>query len=267
MNLLTLLPSPPYGEMDQYFLDLPRVKVRQLRKSLGLPASYDVGILAGVIKELRSQIESDLKITVEDAVLATTHLAALYQDDVQDACSHAGIKYVIPKSMFQPMLFEPSSAYAGYGFGMCVKWRDEEECEREEFPSVEILSVHYSPTALTVTPVRVRTAIGAIEPEIGRLVSFELGSDARRRYASEEEYWMVVKGEIVKKMKEYPVMEIPERIILTGEGVDGKFRQVVEEAVIELVGSVPPISADGALVVTAKGAAEFRRRGKAPWSP
>lgn len=99
------------------------------------------------------------------------------------------------------------------------------------------------------------------------MVSFQLGSDARTKYASEEKYWMAVKGAIVQKMKEYPLMETPERIILTGEGVDGKFRQVLEEVVVELVGSVPPISAEDALVVTAKGAAEFMRRGKAAWSP
>lgn len=77
--------------------------------------------------------------------------------------------------MFHPMLFEPSSAYAGYGFGLCLNWRDEAECEREEFLSVEVLSVHYSPTALMVTPVRVRTAIGAIELGTGRCGEFSTG--------------------------------------------------------------------------------------------
>jgi hypothetical protein len=62
---------------------------RRLLKKAGLPASYHVGVLATVIKELRFQIESDLKITVSDAALATPHLEALYQDDVEDICENA----------------------------------------------------------------------------------------------------------------------------------------------------------------------------------
>ena len=254
--------------MDQYFLDIPRVAARRLLKKAGLPASYDVGILAGVIKDLRSQIEADLKITVVDATLTTTHLEALYQDDVEDVCEHAGFTYIIPKAMFQPILWEPSSVYAGYGFGLCEHWQDDAACEREleRMPSVKVLAVHYSAAALTSTLVTVRSAIGALEPSSGRLVSFELGSDAKRRYASSDEYWRTVKDAIVQNIEEFPVLERPVRIILSGKGVDGEFRRVLEEAMVELLGSVPPISADDALIVAAKGAAEFRRRGKAPWS-
>jgi len=55
-------------------MDQPRVLARTLAKKAGLPATPEVGILATVIKKLRSQIESDLKITVSDGTLTTTTL-------------------------------------------------------------------------------------------------------------------------------------------------------------------------------------------------
>jgi hypothetical protein len=59
-------------------------------KETGLPASIYFGILATVIKRLWAQIESDSGITVTDAVLATTHLEAIYEDDVEDICENVG---------------------------------------------------------------------------------------------------------------------------------------------------------------------------------
>ncbi|KIN00706.1 hypothetical protein OIDMADRAFT_146091 [Oidiodendron maius Zn] len=257
--------APPYGDMDEYFKDIPRVMARRTRKKAGLPASHDVGVLSGVIRELRSQIESDLGITISDATLTTTHLEALYQDDVEDICEYAKLKYIIPKAMFHPILWEASSAYAGYGFGLCKHWRNDTRCQEELFPSTHVLAVHYSRTALTSTLATIRTAIGALEPLSMRMVSFELGWDARKKYASEQEYWRNVKAAIVQRMVETPAMEKPKSIVLTGDMVDGEFRKALEEAVMEHMGRVPPVFAQDALVVAAKGAAEFRRRGQAKW--
>ena len=73
--------------MDDYFAGVSRVMTRRLLKKA---ASYDIGVLATVIKKLRFQIESGLKIAVSDAALAIPHLKALYQDDVEDICENAG---------------------------------------------------------------------------------------------------------------------------------------------------------------------------------
>jgi hypothetical protein len=96
--------------------------------------------------KLRSQIESDLKITVSDATLTTTHLVALYQDDVEDICEQAGFEYVIPKELYKPILWETSSAYAGYGFGLCEHWQNDTQCqiENNKFPFTPVFAVHYS---------------------------------------------------------------------------------------------------------------------------
>jgi hypothetical protein len=253
--------------MQEYFDDQPRVIARRLKKKAGLPASADVGALATVIKKLRLQIESDLKITVSDATLASPHLVALYQDDVQDICENAGIKYIIPNNLFKPMLWETSSAYAGYGFGLCEHWENETHCQQEEmeFEDMPVLSVHYSRRALTSTLATIATALGTWDPVDQRIENFNLGSDAKSSYSSHEEYWRAVKGAIVQRMVENPMLEKPRRIILTGDMVQGEFMQVLREVIKDYEGQVPPIFSEDAVVVAAKGAAELRRRGQAPW--
>jgi hypothetical protein len=57
--------------------------------------------------------------------------------------------------MFQPILWEPSSAYARYGFGLCEHWQDDAEGEREMMQSVRVLAMHY-------------TEVDASDDEVGR---------------------------------------------------------------------------------------------------
>jgi hypothetical protein len=253
--------------MQEYFDDIPRVLARRALKKAGLPASPDVGVLATVIKKLRSRIESDLKITLSDATLTTTHLEALYQDDVEDICENAGFKYIIPKSLFQPILWETSSAYAGYGFGLCEHWQNDTQCrlENNEFPFTPVLAIHYSRTALTSTHATIRSAIGTSEPWGFRVENFELGSDAKAAYTNEDDYWRDVKAALLQVMLKFPTMEKPVKIILTGDMVRGEFLHKLEEAMKDHMGRAVPIFSDDALVVAAKGAAEFRRRGQSPY--
>ena len=117
---------PPYEDDREYWADQPRQGARMALKTMGLPASYEVGVLAQVIKHLRSQLESDFGISISEAVFTSSHLLALYQDDLEDAAVNVGIKYVTPRWQFKPILWETATAYAGHGFGMCKHWRDED---------------------------------------------------------------------------------------------------------------------------------------------
>jgi len=75
-----------------------------------------------------------------------------------------------------------------------------------------------------------------------------------------------VKGAILKRMIETPSLRKPEMIIVTGDMTsDDDFRCVLKD-VEEHLGWLPPIYSGCAAVAAAKGAAELRRRGKAPWS-
>lgn len=106
---------------------MPRRAARVALKTLGLPASYEVGVLAQVIRHLRSQLESDFGISISEAVFTSSHLLALYQDDLEDAAENVGIKYVTPASQFKPILWETAAAYAGHGLGLCKHWTDEKK--------------------------------------------------------------------------------------------------------------------------------------------
>jgi len=255
--------------MDDYFADVPRVLARRALKKAGLPASIEVGILATVIKELRAQIESELKITVSDAVLATTHLEAIYEDDVEDICENAGFQHITPKGAYRPMIWETGVAYGGYGFGWCEHWQNDTQCHTEiiELPARTILAVHYSRTALTSTLAYIQEPVGSWEGYGHRVENFTLGSNSKRKYKREDDYWTDVKGAILQKMMETPALRKPVMIILTGDMTsDDDFRRVLEEGIEDYLGWLPPIYSDDAVVVAAKGAAELRRRGKAPWS-
>ena len=254
--------------MDEYFLDIPRVLARGALKKAGLPASIEVGIPASVVKEVRAQIEFDSNITVVDAVLATTHLVAIYEDGIVDICEIAGFTHITPEGAYEPMVFDTGYAYGGYGFGWCEHWQDDALCQNEtvELPSRTVLGVHYSRTALVSTLADIQTPVGSREGYGKRIEDFTLGSDAKGRYGKEEDYWVDVKRTILLRMLETPYLTKADMVLSTGDMVeDADFRRVLEGGLREHLGWLPPIYDDDALVVSAKGAAELRRRGKAPW--
>lgn len=104
---------------------MPRKSARLALKSLGLPASYEVGVFARVIQHLRSQLEFDFGISISEAVFTSSHLLALYQDDLEDAAENLGIKDVDPRWNSKPIFWQTAAAYAGHGLGLCKHWRDE----------------------------------------------------------------------------------------------------------------------------------------------
>ncbi|KAI0840948.1 hypothetical protein F5Y06DRAFT_308583 [Hypoxylon sp. FL0890] len=261
--------APPYEDTEEYFDDQPRRAVRNGLKKLGLPASYDVDVLAGVIKQLRSDLESEYHIRVSEAVFTSTHLLALYQDDLMDMADHVGIKYVIPKEQFKPILWETAAAYAGYGLGLCEHWRDVDRCQREtdDMPKINVLVVHYSRTALTTGLVPIRNAVGAFEPDPLHVENFTLGSDAISDYLNPEDYWADVKDVLLNVMRRFPGYQGPHKIMMTGDMVHNEdFMKFVKETIEQHRGFVPPILYEEALTAAAKGAAELMRRGPAPWS-
>jgi hypothetical protein len=230
---------------------------------MGLPATADVGTLGKVIRELRLKAESDSGIHISSAVMAVSHLVALYQDDVQEAFEYAGIEYVEPKGYFRPAFWENAAAYAGYGFGMCEHYTNPEVCTAEEknMPLENILAVHYSRTALMTSLAVIQTATALWEPDYRHSEDFTLGYDAIDRSESEEKYWDTVRDRLQALMVQHRNYEHPSKIILTGDmALDETFTRVLKEAMVEVMGKVPAIFSSDPELVAAKGAAEFRRR-------
>lgn len=241
---------------------------RRALKAAGLPASYDVGVLAEAINHLLSEIQDEYGITVSEAVFTASHLIALYKDDLQDVAYHLKIRYVTPKHQFEPYICEAASAWAGHGLGLCEHWRDDERCieESKQFPQIPVLAVHYSRNALTVALDMIRVAIGVFEPEYRHVENFTLGHDALGSYSSTQDYWVDVKATLLYIMTEFPLFKKPEKILVTGDTVNEEFLSFLQKTMEEHVGKVLPILSEDAMVVSAKGAAEFMRRGAAPWS-
>lgn len=263
-----LFSRPPYENDQQYWADQPRKAARQALKAVGLSSSYELGVLAQVIEHLRSELEPTLDITVHEAVFAASHLVALYKDDLQDAADHVGIKYITPKDLFKPFLWETAAAYAGHGFGLGKHWRDDDKCWEEEgrMPRRTILAVHYSQNALTVSLAKVSDAISAWEPDYRHIENFTLGSDAIKRYSDTEDYWADVKDALLSINTQFPLFPKPSRILLTGNMAYGYFVELLESTMQDYLGTIPPLLANNTCKAAAQGAAEFKRRAAAPWS-
>jgi len=63
--------------------------------------------------------------------VATLNLAALYAEDLQDAFEYVGLRYLTFLVRYD-VLYETSSAYAGYGYGLCSDYTNRIACKREQ---------------------------------------------------------------------------------------------------------------------------------------
>ncbi|KAI1843511.1 hypothetical protein JX266_010337 [Neoarthrinium moseri] len=261
--------APPYDDDGQFWADQPRKAVREALKAAQLPASYEVLILAQVIQRLSSEIESTLGIEIQEAVFAASHLVALYQDDIQDAAAYSGIKYVIPKGLHDPFVWETAAAYAGHGFGLCKHWQDDDACadEGKQMPSETILAVHYSRTALTVSLTVISQALWAWEQDYRRVENFTLGSDSIKSYPNREDYWTDVKDTILSINTQFPLFPKPGKVLVTGDLDGGDFIDFLRSTMEEYLGTAPHFLTNDTTTAAAKGAAQFMRRRPAAWSP
>lgn len=165
---------------------------------------------------------------------------ALYKDDLQDLAAHLKLRYMRPRREFHPLVWETSSAYAGYGRGLCKAWHNDTECwqeEEREMLDVPLLSVHYSHTALTVALAEINGAGGLWEPEYRHVENFTLGRDALDDYAHEKDYWEDVREHLVFFMVEYGFRN-PELVMITGDAADGEFLEHVKSTMLRHMGKV-----------------------------
>jgi hypothetical protein len=250
--------------MDEDFRDLPRKKARQARKKLGLPASYDVGVLASVLTPLRAKLEEAFNVSISEAVVTAPHLLALYLDDMHDVAEYVGIKDVRPMRVWCDWVWECIAAYAGYGFGLCEHWRDRELCngENKAMGRMHVMMVHYTGNALTVSVPVVSDAAAAFEPRERHTERFDLGREARDEVpykGDEAEYWAAVRNTLLNTWT-WLDSPMPDRIIMLGDDVDEEFIGFVKKTVMDRWGSVPRLYSHLAETAAALGAAELHRR-------
>ncbi|MCJ1471506.1 hypothetical protein MMC13_000146 [Lambiella insularis] len=91
-----------------------RQQRRRLRKSLGLPASADVGIIAKLLSSLRAAAEEAQQRQITHAMIATPDLVALYDEDIADAAAHIGLA-LLSDSYYERQPKHVYAAFVAYG--------------------------------------------------------------------------------------------------------------------------------------------------------
>ena len=241
--------------------------MRKARKAVGMPASQDVGYLAKVLLGLRAQVEEYLGQPITSAVVTTPDLIALYQEDLQDAFEYAGLHYIVVPVRYD-LLYETAAAYAGYGFGLCSNYTEQDLCkeQQQDMPSEDVMAVLYTRTALTVSLSVVKSAYYLYEPINRYLSNFSLGHDALPR-TEYEEYWAAVAEFLERIMKENPYYKRPTKVLLMGDESinDQTFMRTLANVLGEQGAESPKVLWEDFTFVAAKGAAEMAKR--APYDP
>ena len=147
-----------------------------------MPASADVGFLAKVLSDLRTQVEEYLDQPIEAAGVTVPDLVALYLEDLQDAFEYVGLRYLAFPVRYD-LFYETSAAYAGHGYGLCSDYTDRAACKKEQqdMPSDVVMAVLYTRSVLTVTLSITKSAYYLYEPVHRHLANFSLGYDAREK--------------------------------------------------------------------------------------
>lgn len=255
--------SPPYNDIDEEFDDWPRQMRRRLRKLLGFPASRDVGILSRLLDPLRKQVEERLGRRVESAVVTFPNLVALYDEDILDAMEYAGLTPLPTKNgRAGSPPHEASTAYAGYGLGLCSNYTDWFQCEEEEqqWPLRNVLTILYTKTAFVLYRDILRSAYQFFIPENGSS-NFNLRSNATHDNPAEEYYWETMREEILRLMVKSPYgIKVSQVIILGESALDAKFVQFIKSTLLEVQDELPEFFMTDPIFAAAKGAAEFAIR-------
>lgn len=256
-------PSPPYNNLGESWDDMQRQYLRRSRKSIGLPASSDVGFLADMLSSLRACVEARVG-PITSAGVTIPHLIALYNEDLHDAFEYLGLEYITFNVGYpgHQILYQTSAAYAGYGFGLCSNYEDEVACkdEQRDMPETVVMAVLYTRTVLTLSLSKAKSAYSLWEPSNRYLIFFELGYDTRNE-RDENEYWNKVKLRLGQIMIENPFYERPAKVLLMGDYVEDEiFQKQLLEALDDQMDDLPEILRSNSDVIAARGVAEFAKR-------
>ena len=222
-----------------------------------------------MIIALRSAVEKHLQTSISSAGITTLHMAALYPEDMLDACEYAKLEYLsFPFHIRDNMLYETSTAYAGYGYGLCDNYREREGCKKEQddMDFDAVMAVLFTRSVLTVTLSGMHSAYYLWEPDYRHYSNFSLGYDSKTRQQNEQGYWNAVTNQLEEIMVKFPYYERPRKVLLMGDCVDDKnFRAALEKVLSRQMDTLPEILSHDAEFTAAKGTAELTKR--LPWDP
>jgi hypothetical protein len=256
---------------------------RVLNKSLGRPATPETAILADLISMLKIETEAMLgdgqKVTA--AVLSSPDRIRLTDEEITDVFDYLQIRNLMAKPDSLEDLYATSSAYAGFGMGLCKQYTDPYACEREEshFSSQWLLHLDFAPDSLSGTIKRLNSVRDGsmqeafIDPALGLRRLDGLNQKPDLESGEERAYWTAVINRIRTLVRSFKPQIT--QIILTGSSAsDPQFKAAVKDALRDLVAESTLKILDGEgkdgkegkdktpdlIFATAKGAAEFAKR-------
>ena len=245
---------------------------RNRRKRLGLLASYDVGALGTVLWHLRQRAELQLSLKITAAAVSVPHIIALYQDDVEDACTWAGFQYLTIWDYTRPLFWETVAAYTGYALGLRDDHGELEIRGQQLRADSErsVLSVHYAPNALTLALAIVVPPTYLWEPSYRHYENFSLGSDQERGDGQHDDfYWDTLRQAVESFLFEQVGAFLPaQTVMFLGDSApktkDEPFARLVLKILEQKQSVSPEIYFDGAAFAAARGTAELVKHIRRP---
>lgn len=220
--------SSPNNDWERFQQNLERAR-RKLNKSLGLPATKEVGTIATLLLQLRQITEERLGSPITSAVISRPMLPGLTAQDLDDAMEYAGMKILSSYNCLGTYITSTSVAYAATNHGLCSNPADIESCEDEEvnMPYKFVLSVSFTNTALSFAFTTFRAAHLGYE-NIYRPYIY-MGLDAQERYSGNKtRYWEAV-GQRIRNFNSY--LQRIDMVLVMGEAAGNEeFKRVLREA-------------------------------------
>lgn len=220
---------------------------------------------------LRTAVEEHIP-SISSVGITIPNLVALYEEDLLDACEYAKINCLSFPLRYNHLLYQTSSAYAGYGFGLCDDHTNKASCktEQDDMSSEVIMAVFFTHDVLTVSLSVLKSAYYLYEPETRHLVDFDLGLDSLklRHHDNPQNYWDAVQTQLTKLTMENPYFKRPDKVLLMGDCVeDEDFKRTLSKALGSQMEKekMPQVLSKNVEFVAAMGTAELARR--VPWDP
>lgn len=207
---------------------------------------------------------------ISGAVATIPHLAAMYQEDLEDAFEYVGLIYLPHYPYWYGGIFPESGAvYAGNGFGLCSNYTDQASCEEEKRnpphqPLHEsVLSVSYTRGILTLTWSIESMGFAYSDSDEFKLIDLNLGWDKRNENPNDDYYWKAVKDAVIKPALEASSYrhENTSKILLHGDcSMDDRFQEILREVIERALEITPKIFELDPVYFAARGAAEVAKR-------
>ncbi|KAH7078084.1 hypothetical protein BKA63DRAFT_489581 [Paraphoma chrysanthemicola] len=256
--------SDPYGSLDNMWDDWPRQILRSARKSIGLPASSEVAVIARFLKDVLALVDARDGQS-PSTLISFPALPGLFQEDIVDAASYIGLRSL--RNGFEKHPHEMVAAYAGNGLGLIMSCSGPRKCDKagDKFEVRHTVLAEYTEAALLLHHEYMNKALEIPYAEMTLKVSFDLGSGQQPSEEDLRSFFLKFLSHVYTIGGSF---DAPEKItvILTGSldsVADGKLQNASKAAVQALPSKFEGFF-DNSNYIAARGAAELAWRASRP---